>query len=419
MRNLSRPQNILDAHKVIVDIHLYNELWCSYLDLSSTQLKSKFSKDDINYGDVDYCENFYFTSNSTLTFNDNFINHNRMNFDFDSTPNITDFYLYNGIIDFYSRLKTQNPTNNPNIIKNSMYGNFEPIMTSQKYFFGMGCLYSKDPLEHIKVLDASFQMVRFSGIIVGLQIVNLIMIFFYICAKIDDCSNFRINVSIIMFLISLTSMLISLSIDYFSRQNILYLKDYMIYCQTDFTDNTDNKALKTTEMENKFFEFLLYIYRVSGVTSTCLFLSTCFSLIYICKFGKNKTNTENNNNQPIGINNFDISSRSNVIRQPNEIEIKVIDKYDSNNQNQHKPVEHLNSKMPNNVPVYNYSNDLNRNANNKINNNNFDVSGFEFSEGDTTKKPPVNFDLMESNREVQNNTNRDGVTDRSNINFNK
>jgi len=423
LRNLNRPQNILDAQKIIVDIHLYNELWCSYLDLSSTQLKSKFSKDDINYGDVDYCENFYSTRNSTLTFNDNFINQNRMNFEFDETPNITDFYLYNGIIDFYSKLKTQNPSNNPNIIKNSMYGNFEPIMTSQNYFFGMGCLYSKDPLEHIEVLNASFQMVRLSGIIVGLQIVNLVMIFFYICAKIDDCSNFRINVSIIMFLISFASMLISLSIDYFSRQNIIYLKDYMIYCQTDFTNNTDNKALKTTEMENKFFEFLLYIYRVSGCTSTLLFLSSCFSLIYLCKFGKNNTNTENvNNQQPIGINNFDISSRSNVIRQPNEIEIKVIEKYDGNNQN--KPVENLNSKTPNSVPVYNYTNDLNKNANNNFNNknninNNFDVSGFEFSEGDTNKKTPMNFNLMESNREVQNNTNRDGITDRSNVNFNK
>jgi len=100
----------------------------------------------------------------------------------------------------------------------------------------------------------------------------------------------------------------------------------------------------------------------------------------------------------------------------------VIEKYDGNNQN--KPVENLNSKTPNSVPVYNYTNDLNKNANNNFNNknninNNFDVSGFEFSEGDTNKKTPMNFNLMESNREVQNNTNRDGITDRSNVNFNK
>ena len=53
---------------------------------------------------------------------------------------------------FYELLKTSDSENNPVVLKNSKYGDIEPILVAQKYFWGIGCLYSKSPFEHIEQL---------------------------------------------------------------------------------------------------------------------------------------------------------------------------------------------------------------------------------------------------------------------------
>jgi len=147
-----RKLNVFDLQKVIVDIHYYNELWCSYLDLSSTYEFNKFSKNEVNYAEIAYCENFYKEKNSYLTYNDNYVNTIKMSFDFDYTKNIGDIYDGNFVTRYYNSLKTQNQQHNPRVLKNSKYGDIQPTLVAQKYFWGIGCLYGKEPLEHIEEL---------------------------------------------------------------------------------------------------------------------------------------------------------------------------------------------------------------------------------------------------------------------------
>jgi hypothetical protein len=428
LRSLNRPQNILDLQKVLVDIHLYNELWCAYLDLSSTYLKFKFSKEDINYGDIEHCENFYLNKNSSLTFNDNFVNSISLNFDFDNSASLFDFYDFNGITEFYNRLKTRDPSNNPNLIKNSMYGNFEPIMTAQKYFMGIGCLYSKEPLEHLKALKVPFTLVRLSGAIAVLLTIGGFIGFVYACAKgKDNCGKFRVNAMFLLFVLMLICVLVSLSVDLLARQTLLYLQDYMIYCQTDFTNNQDNNALKVSAMENNFFELLLYVYKVSGSTSSSLFFGCLMLFVYLCSECRKKrafdANSVAGNN--IGINQFEVNgmnynnNNNNVsntanANRPKEIEITVIENYNSNNSDKfkkqviaEKPVDNSSfagNKIINNTPQGNFGYS-----------NNFDHTGFQFSEGDASKKCPAAL----SNREAAvGSIDVSGITDRSNINLN-
>ncbi len=473
LRALNRPQNIFDLQKVLVDIHLYNELWCAYLDLSSTYLKSKFSKEDINYGDIDYCEDFYLKHNSTLTFNDNFVNSIRLNFEFDNSASLFDFYDWNGITDFYNHLKTQDPSNNPKLIKNSMYRNFEPIMTAQKYFMGIGCLYSKDPENHIKVLNANFILARLSGAIAFLLICCVFIGFLYVCAKARerDCFSFRNNVMFLLFVLMFICLLGSFAVDLLARQTLLYLQDYMIYCQTDFSNSQDNNALKVSDMENNLYELLLFIYRVSGSTSTALALGCIMLFMFLCRECGKKPRFEPSVQlgRNVGINQFDISgmpynANPNALNSvsnrnfenngqphpPMEIEIKVIEeKYNSNSLDSHnykdqekKQVDNSSSfaagnkdkaysrnylnnnsnsnKTNTNTPQGNfgYSNNLNDIANNANNDNanNFDHTGFQFSEGDKSRKAPAAFSTRDPHAEGNEIS---GVTDRSNINLNK
>ena len=331
LNSLDRKINILDLQKIIVDIHLYNELWCSYLDISSIYLKSKFAKDDVNYGDIKYCESFYFGENSTMSFNDNFINSERMNFNFDYTVTSLDFYNYNGIKSFYDKIKTKNPSNNPNVIKNSLYGNFEPIMIAQKYYWGVGCLYSKLPAEHIEVLAINEKLTDISGSIAFLSFICVILFFFFICAKINSslsCKKFLIS---IIFILSLVSLLGSFTIGLLARQSILYLKDFMIYCQTDYTNKYDNNALKTTEMENKYFEGLNYTYQLSGSLTFFLFFTNIFLVFYLIRIYKKDYGNVNND---IVLKN--VGNNSGMDRK--EIEINVIDKgSDLNNYSYNNP----------------------------------------------------------------------------------
>ncbi len=74
--------NIFDIHHIYKDIHIYNELLCGYLHLSSTYLKSKFSIDEVDYVDIKYCKDFYFENNSTFTFNDDMIYHHAIKYDY-------------------------------------------------------------------------------------------------------------------------------------------------------------------------------------------------------------------------------------------------------------------------------------------------------------------------------------------------
>lgn len=62
----------------------------------------------------------------------------------------------------------------------------------------------------------------------------------------------------------------------------------MIYCQTDYNELSGNNALKTTAMENNYFQGLNNTYNLAGTTSICLLFSCIFLIIYVIRICREK-----------------------------------------------------------------------------------------------------------------------------------
>jgi hypothetical protein len=120
------PAKILDVNNIIVDIHLFNEVWCSYLDISPP--KNLYYSDFINFGGFESCERMS-NKNSNYTVDDNFKRQGRINFEFDKTTSKMDFYKSNGISAYYEK----------NNIRYNTIDNFPPSLVYEKYFYGIGC----------------------------------------------------------------------------------------------------------------------------------------------------------------------------------------------------------------------------------------------------------------------------------------
>jgi hypothetical protein len=358
LKNIGRKINVLDINKIIVDLRYFNELWCSYLDISSTYEYHKFSKDEVNYAGIDYCERFYKDKNSYLSYNDNFVNTINTSFDFDYTKKIGDVYGANGITRFYELLSTADNSHKPVVLKNTKQDDIQPVLVAQKYFSGIGCLYSKSPLDHIEELKVLSKVSKINAFIVIIISFVIISCFFMLCAIFNKKNRLRYILVKYNFVLCLVAFIVSLISDKIIQDSIHYFKNYMLYCQTDFTNDYDNNAQKTSPQEIRYYEELSFAYLMSGLNSFGLFLTNCSLIIYIfiifksivVKSKQNNISQDNKNlpqeiqirknNEYKNVNGVSVSN-INDNEQPREIEINIInlDNQDRDKNSISKPQE--------------------------------------------------------------------------------
>jgi hypothetical protein len=407
--------NVFDIQKVIVDIHYYNELWCSYLDLSSTYEFNKFSKDEVNYAEIEYCENFYKEKKhlNYLSFNDNYVNTIKMSFDFDYTKNIKDIYDGNSITRFYDSLKTENASHNPKVLKNSKFGDIQPTLVAQKYFWGIGCLYAKDPYEHINQLHVLKNVFHSSSFIDAMLSFAVIICFIFICTITNDCFVQKRLITVFMFLLCFISFIASAVTDLTLRNSISYFKNFMLYCQTDFTNDYDNNAQKTTPQEIKYFEDMTIVYKLSRLTTLGLFFSCLVLLWYlITEFTRPSFNKENRNNNNNIEGNNNQENNNNIPNMPVEIQSSNNKQNNNNNVNYNS-----NAQFPNSPDRL-----RNQNSNQQPNEIEIRVMNLE-SDGSNRNKDDISQSGLPNNYDlgifVDEKNNKNDSTDRSNIQLKK
>jgi hypothetical protein len=415
LKDLKKNYNIFDVQKAIVDIHYYNELWCSYMDISSTYEFNKFSKEEVNYAEIEYCENFYKHKNNYLTYNDNYVNTIKMSFDFDYTKKIQDVYDGNSITRFYNQLKTENESHNPKVLKNSKYGDIQPTLVAQKYFWGIGCLYAKDPYGHINELLLLQRMHNSSSFINLLLFFAVILCFIFICTITNDCLSQKRFITVFMFVLSFLSFIISGINDISLRNSLDYFKNYMLYCQTDFTNDYDNNAQKTTLQEIKYFEDMNIVYKLSKMTSLGLFFSSTVLLYYLIVVFAKPINNNNDNNSN---NNQGQNKNNSIINKPVEIQ--------SNNNNANNNYNSSNAHFPNSPErLRNPNSNSNPNSNQKPNEIEIKVMNLD-SDGNNRNKDELSQSGFSNNNNnfdlgifVDEKGNKNDATDRSNIQLKK
>lgn len=316
---------IFDANRIIVDIHLFNELWCGYLDLSSP-LAYPSTLTDLDFGGYEYCENFYQRGDEnedddkvqpSMYYNDGFKRTQRINFQFDPTVSLNDFYDSNGVTKYYQQLQNVNMQSNQTFevyTQNNVYGDFEPILVAQNYFYGIGCPKMDSIDDHIDKMDKGTKLRMVAQGFFACCFIQMLFLFFYFPLKSKCCSNrggccnlvrmFCIFAIIIFSLLNSILMIYYGATAYSTRK---YLNDFTFYCQEDFTNRSGNNGAKASSLELRYYQDLEHPMRLSFcLVVGCLWnfiVLACYFFALCCMKRQNLENESGStaNNQPVSI----------------------------------------------------------------------------------------------------------------------
>lgn len=267
------PSKILDVNNIIVDIHLFNEVLCSYLDISSP--KNLYYSDYINFGGFQSCERMNFR-NSNNTYNDNFKRQGTINFDFDKSVSKMDFYKSNGISAYYEK----------NNIKYNKIDNFSPSLVYEKYFYGLGCPNLQSIEDHIKIISNGFILINISSTFSFFTfIVCVLSFFFLICRLCENCQKcpkcFSCNIFLLTILTFINSILM-IAYSAISRTTIKYLTTFAETCQVDYLNPAMNyENVKTSPNELRYYDNFYYPYRLGAYLMITEIAAFIYLLFYI------------------------------------------------------------------------------------------------------------------------------------------
>lgn len=262
---------ILDVHNIIVDIHLSNELWCSFLDISPP--KSLYYTNYMNFGGFEFCNKMNYKE-SKLTINDDYKRFERVNFEFDNSLSKLDFYKSNGITEFY----TQNKIKYNNIDHNT------PSLVFEKYLYGIGCPQMDSIENHINIMNSGFILRNLSKAYLLFTIVTLVFSFlFIICRLCANCSKYPKLYWFIVFLIILVTLInLFLILTYVAivRNVQNYLVNFTTKCQIDYSNSQylNFKNIKTTPNELRYWNDLSSPYQIGGF---CLFIELALTVLIL------------------------------------------------------------------------------------------------------------------------------------------
>ncbi len=307
----SNNGTVFDVNKLITSIHLFNELWCGYLDISSPVVIPA-SYDFFSFGYFDYCQSFgerfekkY--GGKDLFYNDGFKRTKRINFDFDHSLSLSDFYVSNNVYDYYSSwannlFKQQFKKGFPRITpENTFYGNFEPSLVYENYFHGIGCDKLLNTDDHIAVMKRGYYLQRLSYAFAVFAFFESIFTIIYFCTRSSPlekgrCGCYIFLISIIFF-ISIVNFLISFAYGVTAWSARKYLFEFFIHCQQDYSMKSGNNGFKTNYMEMNYFNDMYWTLGIMGGLCFALFymivVMCCYSFM-LCKERKPQGNSIEN-----------------------------------------------------------------------------------------------------------------------------
>lgn len=255
--------NVYGYNDLITDIHLSNELSCSYNEMSNfNPLNPETAIDYINYGGNKYCETFN-SSLLSITKTDLFYNDNNKRTVVINKESITettlllnDIYSGTPVASYYS---TNNIVYNKHVFANS---NQLPLLVYQRYFYGLGCPMMKSMKWHLLQYDNMLLCKNLMIAIAFFTIAAFVMgIVFLIIKLFNNLKGFPCTYCFLgflfMFMICISLILIityislmALSIDYF--------ESFSLYCQIDYSGISGDDVFKTNPMELRFIKDMKY-----------------------------------------------------------------------------------------------------------------------------------------------------------------
>jgi hypothetical protein len=255
--------NLFYLNNLIVDVHLFNHLWCGYLDLSSTSayggVEPIIQSKNVDFG-YDYCNNFYKTrvQNTTLPtvmfYYDEFKRTEKINYISDYTDpklNLTkkDFYPIS-IYDYYTNKKVKV---NEQIIPDKL----EPVLVYEKYYSGLGCKSYSDLNLFLDNFKANSTMRTFALFSFILQIICFIILILYALFKKKDKQNLG-SLTILLLIAAVgLNIFFCFSALIIGRSSVNSIDDFQRTCQNNFYNQH-----KTNMMELEYKNQLVDSFKV-------------------------------------------------------------------------------------------------------------------------------------------------------------
>jgi hypothetical protein len=232
-----------ELNDLVTDVHLYNHLWCSYLDIGAPD-EFHLNKQGNHFG-YSFCDEL--NGKQSYIFNDNYKRTTKIN----TNPDVSrdDFYSQ----EVKDKVKSQ--TGVTNFIDNP----FDPVLVYQKYFYGIGCNYKTDPTTHLNELQTGAFIRKLSIGTLITQCLTQLMLVVYIFFKVKD--NNRL-VSLCIFLIMGAvgvTLFLSITAMITARNSYNYFNSYDFWCQTDFKGHRYESPLEVQYKLDLAFNGLLHV----------------------------------------------------------------------------------------------------------------------------------------------------------------
>ena len=268
-KNIDEIENPKQLEDLIVDISLYNYIWCSYLDLAPTVESLPKNEIDFKY---ESCNKLY--RHSSYIYNDKNKRMEYMNFMFDNTISKSDFYD-NTIINKLGSILSINPKYQ-SYLDGVLRGQLEPVLTYEKLWPGLFCDKFTDTKDVIKNYNNLNTLNIISWIIVLLQLGMFLSIIFRFIAKKLDLNNFINIFQIIILLKAMCGAGLSILFYVTCKITVNFFKDFQTRCQVDslrININSNKVGPLEKELVNGIESLLIY--------SSILFIFYILKTIYI------------------------------------------------------------------------------------------------------------------------------------------
>lgn len=272
-----------DISNLITDVHLYNFIWCAYLDLaySKNSLNGMQSKYEINHGFA-FCDNMIWQND--YYYNEGFKRNSRVSISENSDLSVLDFYTP-GILNYYF----QNPNfkDTQNKLKNRVYpdNSIEPTVVTERFYDGFGCRNIEGLSEHLLKMR-TYKTLRIFSILVFILVLFILVadIFIFFIIQKEDNLKLKLLRIIILVLFGIVNFL--LIVAYFSAKDAHNYFMRYIECQNNLYLDSFFNSVSTFEESyyysyKLYYEFAISLWLVTGLG----FIS---SLVYIIGILMNK-----------------------------------------------------------------------------------------------------------------------------------
>lgn len=250
--------SIDDLSNLISDVHLYNYIWCAYLDLafSAKSVNGLQSKSQINHG-FEYCDDLIW--DNYLFYNDGFKRNTRVSIKENQDISVLDFYTAD-ILNYYN----QNPNfkNTNENLKRRIYpeNSIEPLIVAERFYDGFGCRNIESLSEHLNKLK-TYKSLRTYSIFVLILILFILSIDISTFFLFDKKNETMLNLVklVIAVLFAIVNFLVLLS--YFSSKNAYNYFQTFLNCQNNNYINIYFNSVSA--MEESFYYSFKFYYQIA------------------------------------------------------------------------------------------------------------------------------------------------------------